>query len=70
MKTVFLIAIGVFELGSLVCAVAPTSTALIVGRAVAGMGVGGIFSGALVIIAHSREWHYPLRVGLLDLTPQ
>lgn len=53
-KTVFLIAIGVFELGSLVCALAPSSTALIIGRAVAGMGVGGIFSGGLVIIAHSR----------------
>jgi MFS family permease len=37
--------------------VAPSSVALIVGRAVAGMGVGGIFSGALVIIAHSREDH-------------
>ncbi|KAH8590073.1 putative MFS toxin efflux pump [Bisporella sp. PMI_857] len=52
-KIVFLIAIGIFELGSLICGVAPSSTALIVGRAVAGMGVGGIFSGALVIIAHS-----------------
>ncbi|OCK78902.1 putative MFS toxin efflux pump [Lepidopterella palustris CBS 459.81] len=52
-KIIFLLAIGVFELGSLICAVAPSSTALIVGRAVAGMGVGGIFSGALVIIAHT-----------------
>ncbi|KIW11817.1 hypothetical protein PV08_09090 [Exophiala spinifera] len=52
-KWVFLSAIGVFEVGSLICAVAPSSTALIVGRAVAGIGVGGIFSGALVIIAHS-----------------
>jgi hypothetical protein len=52
-KWVFLSAIGVFELGSLICAVAPSSTALIVGRAIAGIGVGGIFSGALVIIAHS-----------------
>ncbi|KAH8812502.1 putative MFS toxin efflux pump [Xylogone sp. PMI_703] len=52
-KLIFLLAIAVFELGSLICAVAPSSTVLIVGRAVAGMGVGGIFSGALVIIAHS-----------------
>ncbi|KAJ9602487.1 hypothetical protein H2200_013030 [Cladophialophora chaetospira] len=52
-KWIFLGAIGVFEVGSLVCATAPSSTALIVGRAVAGIGVGGIFSGALVIIAHS-----------------
>jgi predicted MFS family arabinose efflux permease len=58
-KTVFLIAIGVFELGSLICAVAPSSTALIIGRAIAGMGVGGIFSGALVIIAHSRKFVCP-----------
>ena len=53
----FLGAIFVFELGSLICAVAPSSVALIIGRAVAGTGVGGIFSGALVIIAHSREEH-------------
>ena len=54
-KWVFLSAIGVFELGSLICAVAPSSTALIVGRAIAGIGVGGIFSGALIIIARSRK---------------
>ncbi|KAI9887005.1 MAG: MFS sugar transporter [Watsoniomyces obsoletus] len=52
-KIVFLAAIGVFELGSLICGVAPTSTALIIGRAIAGMGTSGIFSGALIIIAHS-----------------
>ena len=52
-KWVFLTAIAVFELGSLICAVAPSSTALIVGRAIAGIGVGGIFSGSLIIIAHS-----------------
>lgn len=52
-KWVFLAAIGLFELGSLVCGAAPTSTALIIGRAVAGLGMAGIFSGALIIIANS-----------------
>jgi MFS family permease len=52
-KWVYLIAIGIFEVGSLVCGVAPTSTALIVGRAIAGLGCAGIFSGALVIIAYT-----------------
>ncbi|WEW60330.1 MFS sugar transporter [Emydomyces testavorans] len=52
-KWVFLVAIGVFEVGSVVCGAAPTSEALIVGRAVAGMGASGIFSGALVIIAYT-----------------
>lgn len=52
-KTVFLLAITVFEIGSLICGVAPTSTTLIVGRAIAGLGAAGIFSGSLIIIAHS-----------------
>jgi MFS family permease len=47
-KWVFLAAIGIFELGSLVCGVAPNSTALICGRALAGMGCAGITSGALI----------------------
>ena len=52
-KWVYLSAFGIFELGSLVCAVAPSSVALIVGRAVAGLGAAGIFSGAILIIAHT-----------------
>lgn len=42
-----------FEIGSLICGVAPNSTALIIGRAVAGLGSAGIFTGALVTIAHT-----------------
>jgi MFS family permease len=52
-KLVYLIAIGIFELGSLVCGVAPNSNALIVGRAIAGVGSAGVFSGALIIVAYS-----------------
>ncbi|KAH7401930.1 major facilitator superfamily domain-containing protein [Phaeosphaeria sp. MPI-PUGE-AT-0046c] len=50
-KWVYLIALFIFELGSLICGVAPNSTALIIGRAVAGVGAAGIFSGAILIIA-------------------
>ncbi|KAJ7758576.1 major facilitator superfamily domain-containing protein [Mycena maculata] len=53
MKWVFMGAISIFELGSLICGVAPNSKALIVGRAVAGLGSAGILSGAFVIIAHA-----------------
>ncbi|KAH8602631.1 major facilitator superfamily domain-containing protein [Bisporella sp. PMI_857] len=52
-KWVYLAAIGIFELGSLICGVAPNSVALIVGRAIAGIGSAGIFSGALIIVAYS-----------------
>ena len=52
-KTVYLISIVIFEVGSAVCGGAPSSEALIVGRAIAGLGSAGIFSGALVIIAYT-----------------
>ena len=52
-KWVLLSALFVFEVGSLVCAVAPSSTALIVGRAIAGLGSAGIFTGAFVVVAHT-----------------
>ncbi|KAG4436754.1 hypothetical protein IFR05_007772 [Cadophora sp. M221] len=55
LKTTFLISIFIFELGSLICGVAPNSTALIVGRAIAGLGGAGIASGAYTIIAFSAR---------------
>ncbi|EKD17024.1 uncharacterized protein L3040_000450 [Drepanopeziza brunnea f. sp. 'multigermtubi'] len=55
LKTTFLVAIFIFELGSLICGVAPNSTALIVGRAIAGLGGAGIASGAYTIIAFSAR---------------
>jgi MFS family permease len=45
--------IFIFEVGSLICAVANNSTTLIVGRAIAGMGGAGIASGSYTIIAFS-----------------
>lgn len=42
-------------MGSLICGVAPNSTALIVGRAIAGLGGAGIASGAYTIIAFTAR---------------
>ncbi|KIW68756.1 hypothetical protein PV04_04678 [Phialophora macrospora] len=53
LKISFLTSIFIFELGSLICAVANNSTTLIVGRAIAGMGGAGIASGSYTIIAFS-----------------
>lgn len=55
LKISFLIAICIFELGSLICGVAPNSTALIVGRAIAGVGAAGIGAGAYTIVAFTAE---------------
>ncbi|RDW72815.1 hypothetical protein BP6252_06722 [Coleophoma cylindrospora] len=51
LKWTYLIAVFIFELGSLICAVAPNSTALIVGRAIAGLGAAGVGSGAFILVA-------------------
>ncbi|KAL4814990.1 major facilitator superfamily domain-containing protein [Aspergillus spinulosporus] len=65
-KWVYLKALFLFELGSLICAVAPSSMALIVGRAIAGVGAGGVTNGSFLLIAHSVEpQRRPTLVGLL-----
>lgn len=70
-KWTFLSFLGVFELGSLLCAVANTSKMLIVGRAVAGLGSSGLINGALTIIAAALPIHKrPLYIGVMMGTAQ
>jgi MFS family permease len=56
-KTVIMFAVTIFEVGSLVCGVAPSIVVLILGRAIAGAGAAGIFSGAMVVIAELTALH-------------
>ncbi|BCS27023.1 MDR family MFS transporter [Aspergillus puulaauensis] len=49
-KWTFISCIIVFEVGSVICGAAPTSTAFIIGRAIAGIGSAGIFTGSMMII--------------------
>lgn len=53
LKITFLIAMFIFEVGSLICGVAPNSTSLIIGRAIAGVGAAGLGSGCYTLIAFS-----------------
>lgn len=55
LKTSFLMAIFIFEVGSLICAVAKNSTTLIVGRAIAGLGGAGVGSGSYTIVAFAAK---------------
>ncbi|KAK1498575.1 major facilitator superfamily transporter [Colletotrichum tamarilloi] len=65
-KYAYLTAIAIFEIGSLVCALAPTSTAFIVGRAIAGIGTAGLFSGSIVILSYTMPLEKrPLAFGLI-----
>ncbi|CAK5276200.1 unnamed protein product [Mycena citricolor] len=66
LKWVYITAIVIFEIGSLICGVAQNSTTLIVGRAIAGLGSAGLFSGALIIVANSVPLtQRPMYTGLI-----
>jgi len=65
-KWVYLLALFIFEIGSLICGVAPNSNTLIVGRAIAGLGSAGLFSGAMLIIANTVPLHQrPTYMGII-----
>lgn len=49
-KATFLSALALFEVGCLVSATARNSPSVIVGRAVAGMGIAGVFAGGLMSV--------------------
>lgn len=49
-KNVYMAAILLFEIGSIVCATASNSIALIVGRLIAGAGGGGLYVGTLTFM--------------------
>ncbi|EPE30561.1 MFS general substrate transporter [Glarea lozoyensis ATCC 20868] len=56
-KSVFMLSILLFELGSAVCGSARTSSAFIVGRAISGVGAAGIFAGSVVSIVYAVPLH-------------
>ncbi|KOS18116.1 putative HC-toxin efflux carrier [Escovopsis weberi] len=68
LKWAYLASIAVFEVGSLVCGVAPNSSALIVGRAIAGIGGAGMSVGGTSIVAFSAEPTFrPVLMGFVGL---
>ncbi|EED18980.1 efflux pump antibiotic resistance protein, putative [Talaromyces stipitatus ATCC 10500] len=69
LKISFLISVFLFELGSLICGVAPNSVALIVGRAIAGVGAAGIGGGVFIIIAFiASPKRRPVFTGIIGMS--
>ncbi|KAI1658100.1 major facilitator superfamily domain-containing protein [Daldinia decipiens] len=52
-KVVYVTSLVIFEVGSAICAAAPTSAVLIFGQAWFGLGGAGLLQGALAIISHT-----------------
>ncbi|KAE8393452.1 major facilitator superfamily domain-containing protein [Aspergillus alliaceus] len=65
----YLLSLLIFELGSLLCAVVPSSATLITGRAIAGIGAAGLCTGTFVIIGYSVEHErQPAFMDVMDAT--
>lgn len=69
LKAAFVTTVAAFEVGSLICGAAPNATALIVGRAIAGMGGAGIATGGTTIVAFSAPPEKrPILMGVIGVT--
>lgn len=52
-KTLYLICMLIFEVGSALCGAAPSMNAMIVGRAIAGVGGAGVYIGVMTLLSVS-----------------
>ncbi|KAG6024832.1 hypothetical protein E4U41_001678 [Claviceps citrina] len=67
-RWIFLATIVVFEAGSALCGAAPSSDAFIVGRAIAGVGSAGIWTGSMMSIIPMVPLHRrPLFQGIFGM---
>lgn len=68
-KWSFLVSMIIFEVGSLICGVAPNSKSLVVGRAIAGLGGAGLSVGGTSIISFTvPPAKRPMMMGLVGTT--
>jgi hypothetical protein len=68
-KWLYIGSVLVFEIGSAVCGAAPNMVALIVGRALCGVGGSGMYLGVMTLIAATTTvQERPLYVGCIGLT--
>jgi len=68
-KWTYIVSVFIFEVGSLICGVAPTSLALIIGRVIAGIGGAGMSVGGTSIVAFSAAPKFrPVLMGFIGLT--
>ncbi|KAF8851037.1 MFS general substrate transporter [Acephala macrosclerotiorum] len=52
-RTIYITVLLIFEIRSIVCALAPNSMTFIIGRAVAGIGASGMFCGQITILRYT-----------------
>ncbi|TAQ86103.1 hypothetical protein B7494_g5573 [Chlorociboria aeruginascens] len=68
-KWTYILCVFLFEVGSAVCGSAPSMDALIVGRAICGVGGSGMYVGVMTLLAATTTMHErPMYIGGTGLT--
>ncbi|KAJ5589345.1 hypothetical protein N7537_012023 [Penicillium hordei] len=68
-KWLYIVTTAIFEVGSAVCGAAPTMNALIVGRAICGLGGAGMYLGVMTILSMlTTPTERPMYLGMVGLT--
>ncbi|KAL8686072.1 MAG: hypothetical protein Q9218_007369 [Villophora microphyllina] len=68
-KILYLICVFLFEAGSAICGAAPTIDALIIGRAICGVGGAGLYLGVMTLLSvNTTEHERPTYIGFTGLT--
>ena len=69
LKWSFLVSMLIFEVGSLICGVAPNSKTLVLGRAIAGLGGAGLSVGGTSIVSFTvPPAKRPMMLGVIGMT--
>ncbi|KAI9719384.1 MAG: hypothetical protein M1812_003455 [Candelaria pacifica] len=68
-KWLYILCVFLFEVGSAVCGAAPTINALIVGRAICGVGGAGMYVGVMTLLSvTTTPTERPMYIGLTGIT--
>lgn len=68
-KYLYILCVTLFEVGSAICGAAPNMNALIIGRAICGVGVVGVYTGVMVLLTVTTlEQERPIYFSLVGLT--
>ncbi|KAL5354999.1 MFS general substrate transporter [Aspergillus floccosus] len=67
-KWVYVLCVAMFEIGSTVCGAAPNMNALIIGRALGGLGGGGMYLGVMMMLSlFTTPLERPKYIGIIGV---
>ena len=67
-KWIYVLCVALFEVGSAICGAAPNMNALIIGRALGGLGGGGMYLGVMMMLSlFTTPVERPKYIGIIGV---